>query len=73
MLFSEKPMATSLADAQRIKEAAAKSKGIYNLGMNKRYGHDFKKVKAVKILQLPPSASTIWWLLGCTRGNATNI
>jgi myo-inositol 2-dehydrogenase/D-chiro-inositol 1-dehydrogenase len=40
-------MATSLSDAQRIKEAAAKSKGIYNLGMNMRYGHVFKKVKEV--------------------------
>jgi myo-inositol 2-dehydrogenase / D-chiro-inositol 1-dehydrogenase len=46
-VFSEKPMATSLSDAQRIKEAAAKSKGIYNLGMNMRYGHVFKKVKDV--------------------------
>jgi myo-inositol 2-dehydrogenase / D-chiro-inositol 1-dehydrogenase len=46
-VFSEKPMATSLSDAQRIKEAAAKSKGIYNLGMNMRYGHVFKKVKEV--------------------------
>lgn len=46
-VFSEKPMATSLPDAQRIKEAAAQSKGIYNLGMNMRYGHVFKKVKDV--------------------------
>jgi myo-inositol 2-dehydrogenase/D-chiro-inositol 1-dehydrogenase len=40
-------MATSLSDAQRIKEAAAKSKGVYNLGMNMRYGRVFKKVKEV--------------------------
>lgn len=46
-VFSEKAMATSLSDAQGIKEAAAKSKGIYNLGMNMRYGHVFKKVKEV--------------------------
>ena len=46
-VFSEKPMATSLSDAQRIKDAAATSKGIYNLGMNMRYGHVFKKVKDV--------------------------
>jgi len=46
-VFSEKPMATSLSEAERIKEAGAKSKGIYNLGMNMRYGYVFKKVKAL--------------------------
>lgn len=46
-VFSEKPMATSLREAARIKEAAATSKAIYNLGMNMRYGYAFKKVKAL--------------------------
>jgi len=46
-VFSEKPMATSLSEAERIKEAGAKSKGIYNLGVNMRYGYVFKKVKAL--------------------------
>src|SRR6201988_3457439 len=40
-VFCEKPMATSLAQAEQIKEASAKSKGIYNLGMNMRYGYVF--------------------------------
>ena len=44
-VFCEKPMATSLRDAERIKEARASSKGIYNLGMNMRYGYVFKRVK----------------------------
>jgi myo-inositol 2-dehydrogenase/D-chiro-inositol 1-dehydrogenase len=44
-VFSEKPMATSLREAEQITEAVAKSKGIYNLGMNMRYGYVFKKVK----------------------------
>ena len=44
-VFCEKPMATSLGDAERIKEARASSKGIYNLGMNMRYGYVFKRVK----------------------------
>ncbi|AQS56183.1 Gfo/Idh/MocA family protein [Novibacillus thermophilus] len=44
-VFSEKPMATSLAEAKQIKEAAAKSKAIYNLGMNRRYALVYKKVK----------------------------
>ncbi|WP_085524574.1 Gfo/Idh/MocA family protein [Tuberibacillus sp. Marseille-P3662] len=44
-VFSEKPMATSLAEAEQIKEAAQKSNGIYNLGMNRRYAYVYKKVK----------------------------
>ncbi|MDR6227174.1 Gfo/Idh/MocA family protein [Desmospora profundinema] len=44
-VFSEKPMATSLAEAQQIKEAAAASKAVYNLGMNRRYASVYKKVK----------------------------
>lgn len=46
-VFSEKPMATNLADAKKIKDAAAKSKAIYNLGMNQRYSYVFKKVKGL--------------------------
>ncbi|GIM46638.1 oxidoreductase [Collibacillus ludicampi] len=44
-VFSEKPMATSLAEAEQIKEAAARSKAIYNLGMNRRYASVYKRVK----------------------------
>ena len=44
-VFCEKPMATSLREAEQIKDASAKSKGIYNLGMNMRYGYVFKRVK----------------------------
>jgi myo-inositol 2-dehydrogenase / D-chiro-inositol 1-dehydrogenase len=44
-VFSEKPMATSLAEAKQIKEAAQGSKGIYNLGMNRRFAHVYKKIK----------------------------
>ncbi|SEN20064.1 Gfo/Idh/MocA family protein [Lihuaxuella thermophila] len=44
-VFSEKPMATSLAEAEQIKEAAAKSKAVYNLGMNRRYASVYKRVK----------------------------
>ena len=46
-VFCEKPMATSLREAEQIKEASAKSKGIYNLGMNMRYGYVFKRVKQI--------------------------
>ncbi|OYD07402.1 Gfo/Idh/MocA family protein [Paludifilum halophilum] len=44
-VFSEKPMATSLAEAEQIREAAATSKAVYNLGMNRRYASVYKKVK----------------------------
>ncbi|WP_229751859.1 Gfo/Idh/MocA family protein [Marinithermofilum abyssi] len=44
-VFSEKPMATSLAEAEQIKEAAATSKAVYNLGMNRRYASVYKRVK----------------------------
>ncbi|WP_025027206.1 Gfo/Idh/MocA family protein [Caldalkalibacillus mannanilyticus] len=46
-VFSEKPMATSLAEAAQIREAAARSSAIYNLGMNRRYAFVYKKVKEV--------------------------
>lgn len=36
-VFSEKPMATSLAEAQRVRDAAALAKGSYQIGFNKRH------------------------------------
>lgn len=44
-VFCEKPMATNLADAARIRAAAARSKAVYNLGMNRRYAYVYKRVK----------------------------
>ncbi|UOF90342.1 Gfo/Idh/MocA family oxidoreductase [Fodinisporobacter ferrooxydans] len=44
-VFSEKPMATTLAGAEQIKEAAGKSKAVYNLGMNRRYASVYKRMK----------------------------
>jgi myo-inositol 2-dehydrogenase/D-chiro-inositol 1-dehydrogenase len=44
-VFSEKPMATSLAEAEQIKKAAEASKAVYNLGMNRRYASVYKRVK----------------------------
>jgi myo-inositol 2-dehydrogenase / D-chiro-inositol 1-dehydrogenase len=44
-VFSEKPMATSLAEAEQIKKAAETSKAVYNLGMNRRYASVYKRVK----------------------------
>jgi myo-inositol 2-dehydrogenase / D-chiro-inositol 1-dehydrogenase len=36
-VFCEKPPAVSLADAQRIVDAAARAKGVYQLGLNQRF------------------------------------
>lgn len=44
-VFSEKPMATSLAEAEQIREAAKTSRAVYNLGMNRRYASVYKRVK----------------------------
>lgn len=41
-VFSEKPMATSLDGARRIREAAAKAKGIYQLGFNRRFANVYR-------------------------------
>jgi myo-inositol 2-dehydrogenase / D-chiro-inositol 1-dehydrogenase len=44
-VFSEKPMATSLAEAKKILDAAKRSKGIYQIGFNYRFApvHQFAK------------------------------
>lgn len=38
-VFSEKPMATSLEGAWRIREAAARAKRVYQLGFNERFAN----------------------------------
>jgi myo-inositol 2-dehydrogenase / D-chiro-inositol 1-dehydrogenase len=41
-VFSEKPMATSLHEAKQIVEAASHSKGIYQIGFNRRFAPVYK-------------------------------
>src|SRR5712691_1212015 len=36
-VFSEKPMATTLREAQQIREAARTSRGLYQIGHNRRF------------------------------------
>lgn len=38
-VFSEKPMATSLEAAQRIRLAAERSRGVYQIGFNRRFAN----------------------------------
>ncbi len=44
-VFSEKPMATSLKGAWQIREAARRSKGIYQIGFNRRFANVYRFVR----------------------------
>jgi myo-inositol 2-dehydrogenase/D-chiro-inositol 1-dehydrogenase len=44
-VFSEKPMATSLADARAVADAARRGRGLYQLGFNRRYASVYKELK----------------------------
>lgn len=44
-VFCEKPMATSVKEAEGILKAAESSKAVYNLGMNRRYAYVHKEIK----------------------------
>ena len=44
-VFSEKPMATTLADAQRVHAAAQRSEGVYQVGFNRRFAPVYQAVK----------------------------
>lgn len=44
-VFSEKPMATSLEGARTIRDEAAKAKGIYQIGFNRRFSNVYRFAK----------------------------
>jgi myo-inositol 2-dehydrogenase/D-chiro-inositol 1-dehydrogenase len=44
-VFSEKPMATTLAEARQIRDAARASKAIYQIGLNRRFAPAYRFVK----------------------------
>jgi len=44
-VFSEKPLATSPADAERVREAAARSSAVYQVGFNKHFAPVYLAVK----------------------------
>ena len=41
-VFSEKPMATSLAGAREIRDAASRAKGVYQIGFNRRFANVYR-------------------------------
>ncbi|MDR7482018.1 MAG: Gfo/Idh/MocA family oxidoreductase [Armatimonadota bacterium] len=44
-VFSEKPMATSLEGAARIREAARRARGAYQIGFNRRFANVYRFAK----------------------------
>lgn len=46
-VFCEKPMATDRAGGDRIRAAAQHSRGVYNLGMSRRYARTHDKLKSL--------------------------
>ena len=44
-VFCEKPMATSLADAERVLKAARKARGIFQVGHNRRFAPVYVELK----------------------------
>ena len=44
-VFSEKPMATSLEGARRIRDAAGRARGVYQLGFNRRFSNVYSFAK----------------------------
>jgi len=59
-VFSEKPMATTIEDAEKILQAANNSKAVYNLGMNRRYAYVHKEIKEkIDAKELQPHAAHI--------------
>src|SRR3990172_1993018 len=46
-VFSEKPMATTLRGAFEIREAARRARGVYQLGLNRRFARVYRFVKTL--------------------------
>src|SRR5256885_5960692 len=44
-VFSEKPMATSLPEAWKIRQAAGRARGMYQLGFNRRFANVYRFAK----------------------------
>lgn len=55
-VLCEKPMATKLDDAKRVLEAANKSKGVFQVGHNRRYAPVYQKLKELLSEDTPHSA-----------------
>lgn len=55
-VFCEKPMATSVADAQRVLQAAEKNPGVFQVGHNRRFAPVYAELKRMLSETQPHSA-----------------
>ena len=68
-VFCEKPMATSLDDARRVREAAAASGAIYQLGFSRRFAPTYRFLKGlIESGELTPR----WAQIKMNRGELQN-
>lgn len=58
-VFCEKPMATTVADAQAVLEAANNSKAIFQVGHNRRFAPVYAKLKQMIAENHPPHSAHV--------------
>src|SRR5258706_2691290 len=58
-LFCEKPMATNLADARRVLEATKKSRGLFQIGHNRRFAPVYAELKQMLADTLRPHSAHV--------------
>jgi myo-inositol 2-dehydrogenase / D-chiro-inositol 1-dehydrogenase len=58
-VFCEKPMATSLADAQAVLDAATKSRVVFQVGHNRRFAPVYAKLKQMLTESHPPHSAHV--------------
>jgi myo-inositol 2-dehydrogenase/D-chiro-inositol 1-dehydrogenase len=68
-VFSEKPLAVTVEDAHRVRDAAARASGVYQIGFNKRFAKTYVELKRrIDVGELTPRAA----LLKMNRGELQN-
>lgn len=58
-VLCEKPMATSVADASAVLEAANKSKGVFQVGHNRRFAPVYARLKQMLAERHPPHSAHV--------------
>lgn len=58
-VFCEKPMATNIADARAVREAAEKSAGIFQVGHNRRFAPVYAKLKQILTEESAPHSAHV--------------
>lgn len=58
-VFCEKPMATSVDDARAVLDAANKSKGVFQVGHNRRFAPVYARLKQMLAESYPPHSAHV--------------